>query len=390
MDKSITKLKMSEVCYLMFILYWVIIRILQFNFSDTVLVLGLLAVIVLALFGFINKTYTVRELIISITVLALGGILLFTANIEGFLVTGISIVALKNIDIKKMCWYVLIIGVILFFSIVFLSLVGVIDSTILTTNRTSGEVVMEVTKNSLGFARPNGTYRSFFVLFTLYYYVRYECLNVIDYITTVVLAYYIYIKTECRTGFVCILFFCVLVMLMKYTKCFEWKFISKLLPWCPIIFAIFSFLSAKYYTNSSVAMNMLNNIFSNRLLFGQIYMQKHPIKLFGQEIVDVATGQYLQLDNGYLQMILGYGLVASLLFIVLTFFIIKKLVRHGYNIELIIVLSFALYGIMESILLDSSINFSLLFYSCFIYKNSIYNYSYKEKDCVKSLQEGGW
>ncbi|MCM1157444.1 MAG: hypothetical protein NC300_04035 [Bacteroidales bacterium] len=363
----------TEMYYLLFILYCAIIKIMQLRGSTSVIA-GAMVSGIFALLSFGIKSYTKREWINIFLLIILGMILIVTAGIDGFIITAISIVCLKHIDLRRIFKYLLVVCSILFFTIVIMSLAGIIKTDITTVNRVVDGSVKEISKNSLGFLRPNATYRSFFILVLLYYYLKYYSLKIVDFVVTILLASFFFYETECRTGFFCTVIFVVLVVLFKYLKLHTNKVICEVVPFVPIAVFAFSFVSASRYTGSSLLWRAINELLSNRLHMANVYLKMYRPKMFGQYLLSTADIQeYLVLDNGYLQMLLGYGVIVTILFLVSTFLVLKKMIRNGYIIEMILILIFCLYGFSEALLLDSAMNFSLMFYSSLLFKDSVYN-----------------
>ena len=96
-------------------------------------------------------------------------------------------------------------------------------------------------------------------------------------------------------------------------------------------------------------------------------MNTYSIKLFGRHIFeDFSPDNYWCLDCAYLDMLLCYGAIFSLIWIVLTKNVLKWLYRENRYIEVATVVAYSVYGISETFLPNGFLNVSIFLYAEYI------------------------
>ena len=78
------------------------------------------------------------------------------------------------------------------------------------------------------------------------------------------------------------------------------------------------------------------------------------------------------LDNGYMYLLLGYGIIAFTLFLFGNFLLSKRLIKNKMFIPLIIIFIYALYGFAETTMIRFTYNFSVIFFSYILWNNKDY------------------
>lgn len=136
------------------------------------------------------------------------------------------------------------------------------------------------------------------------------------------------------------------------------------------VIILLSVLTSWWFTSSAVLNNLslnykLNNVFNARLFFSYYYLGQFPVKFFGQGLSKVAgfvVGNYtVNLDNNYLYFLLKYGIIFTVLFLLFVLFTIMKAIDSDLKVLLIPILSFAVYGIVETAQGLYYFNYTLMF-----------------------------
>jgi len=137
------------------------------------------------------------------------------------------------------------------------------------------------------------------------------------------------------------------------------------------VFIIATFQKYNYYS-----------IFGGTTLYSRVkqmflYFSTYDIKLWGQELyyhgaeASNSAGLYT-LDNSYLYLLLGFGIVAFSIFVFLYLIAIRRAYKEKNYIAIIVLAIYAIYGLSETMVLRFSSNFTLvfLFYYGFWYKGN--------------------
>ena len=112
---------------------------------------------------------------------------------------------------------------------------------------------------------------------------------------------------------------------------------------------------------------VVNSMLQGRLELGRRYLNTYSIKLFGQHIFeDFSPDNFWCLDCAYLDMLLCYGAIFSLIWIVLTKNVLNWLYRENRYIEVATVVAYSVYGISETFLPNGFLNVSIFLYAEYI------------------------
>jgi hypothetical protein len=107
-------------------------------------------------------------------------------------------------------------------------------------------------------------------------------------------------------------------------------------------------------------MQKVNVWLQARLAFSAYFLQNQPITLFGARMKNIPNF-WIIMDNGYVYIMMTFGLVAFGLFCAGYAILIARYSKKGRLQELAMIFSFLLYGIMEQFISNAFMNLSLLF-----------------------------
>ena len=135
----------------------------------------------------------------------------------------------------------------------------------------------------------------------------------------------------------------------------------------PFLCLVSSFLLSLFYRESEF-LRWLNLLLSGRLALGLTYIKRYPITLFGQytENRGYVGGEYMFLDNSYIDMPFTEGIVFTILWMVVTTAAIRYLYNTGRMVKAALVVGYCIYGMNESILINCFTNMSIFCYSDYL------------------------
>ena len=239
---------------------------------------------------------------------------------------------------KELAKYFFISLLFNFLLIIIMNFFGIIPSHNLSRN---GQI-----RYSLGFIHPNSVFLYYFLICCSLFYINDN--KKIKFITLLV-ALLLYKYSLSRTGIIS--YFILLFLTSFDLEKIKWR---KMTQYGFIIFTIFTILSTFLYSNNHFL--FLNEIFSDRLYNYNYYINNgllnSPFGLLNNSLSNLYT-----IDNLYLIIFYNYGFIG---FIILIIAFIKSIDNiHNDNLFLKIVFSCLIYGICESSIILTNINFTL-------------------------------
>ena len=107
-----------------------------------------------------------------------------------------------------------------------------------------------------------------------------------------------------------------------------------------------------------------------------IFLYEYKIKFLGQKLVYITEpiSDYMALDNFYIKLLLAFGPLICIIFLFYSYKLISTLLYYKLYIEVLVMVSIAIYGISENFLNSFHINYSTIFLSFLLYKNKISEY----------------
>lgn len=232
---------------------------------------------------------------------------------------------------------------------------------------------------SMGFPHPNIFAGRVLQLCLMHVYLREKRLKLFDCAVMLVVAMVVHKISDSRT--VTYLIFLLILLCLIYMISNRKGFLANFSKWTikslKYMLAIFSGLSIYLtinYGNNIPGIFSIDDTFSSRIEQMHEYFTFYKINLFGQPLAShytlssIETSNLYTLDNGYLHLLLGFGIVIFVLFLLAYFLVTKQAIKDKNYIVLIIIAVYAVYGFSETMILRFSYNFSLILFSALIWK----------------------
>lgn len=134
------------------------------------------------------------------------------------------------------------------------------------------------------------------------------------------------------------------------------------------LLVIFSYLSAVFFSYANPLMNELNNLFTNRLSSAYKFFYLYGMSMFGQKVelrgtFEAATtnSSALILDNGYLQLVIIYGIIPAIICLFFYLKLLKKIYSKKNCVLGICLLVYTIYGFNSGLFLSWEYNFTLFY-----------------------------
>lgn len=283
------------------------------------------------------------------------------------------ICGMKKVNIKKFVKYLFFSNLIGTLTIIILSYSGVINDLILYRGA--------MARHSMGFNHPNAFGARILQLASMYLFLKKDTIKKKDCILTLVLAMIILSVADSLTSFflMIILSFGVFFISIlnkrniKLKKIFERIFLKfgKVFWIIPIIAVSVTVLSlnvSKYFGG-----NLLS-----RILQARYYFDYYGLSFFGTQLetnntienFNLQFSKLYTLDNGYIYLLLGYGVISFSLFVVGNVFLSKKLFAKKDYVSALVIVIYSIYGLFETMMIRYTYNFSLLLLAELLWNNS--------------------
>ncbi|WP_159633978.1 hypothetical protein [Erysipelothrix anatis] len=289
---------------------------------------------------------------------------------QSLLLSYLALVGSKKISIEDIFKVIFITGVVSIITSVSCYLIIEGFTSASTEARTMFGVTIQVSKNGLGYTHANMLYLLIFVVLSLYVYLKYEQLTVVNYIVMSIIVLVGFILTFSRSGLAVFIFSGILLTLLKKNY-FKTAGKIKILKLLPLIIIILSFVLPYFYTmNPTGIMNSLNRSLSDRLYYAAEFLEVTESTLFGVDVAGLRgrPGFPLRADNSFVLIIRAYGLLVFILVLGITLDISRK---RFTNKELFLILVMYMYCFTEGfyVIAVQNVAIFILFRKYFIEEN---------------------
>lgn len=207
-------------------------------------------------------------------------------------------------------------------------------------------------RNDLGLGNPNAPFLYSIPLYAGYIYLRFDKYDIIDRCILISVSLLVYSQTYSRTGLITIFAILAFVEIVKRVNIKKNKFAIFILSYLPILITGFTFLTALFLNNK-----FFNKLLSERPLLWNIYI--NHIKLFRNDYYFTLREMY-PLDNAYLFALALYGIVFTVLLLLLYTFYMKENAIKANGKTLAVCSMFLIYAFGENMLFNAGLNFTLV------------------------------
>lgn len=295
-----------------------------------------------------NSKYTKFEIINMMFLFLIGCIVLYFARSESVLLLFIFLCATKNIDYEvtfKRLYKTLIFICLI---IIIFSVVGIIP------NKESTGIVLQDRRVYLGFRHPNYCGTVFSNIIFLKIINTKAKFKIDDYLLIFLLEIINIIGPKSKTSLILGAFSILMVFVYNNINKRFFTNLFRTVNYMPIIFILLSISSVYGYSNGFSWANTLNKLFSTRIEQMAYYWKNYRLTMFGQILENVTSSQsntlmqMRALDNGYLYILLGEGVIFTIEYIFMFIKSSKEFILHKQIEKLIVLGILLLQGLMET------------------------------------------
>ena len=359
LNKLLNK-KLVEKAYVVSLVVFVLSSIMMSYFvysntmDTTVLRFARYAALGIAIFKILGIdcwTYSRRRAVISIVTLVILMISGFVSGNRILLWTAIMIIAFYRVDFSSVLKNLFVWEIMLVIIIILLSVIGIVPDRVFPRD---GQVV----RHSLGFKYSTYLPLLFLGLATIHLYLRRSRIGLIECVVILFASFIIYELTDTRLEPALVV--CLTLSIYLYNRfgndTFK-KYIFKISLIVVPFAIVVSLLSVTFFDSESDFWKKINSFTSNRIGLSSKVMNEYGITFFGNDISWVGLSniyegegsysEYNAVDNAYLRILVQFGAVAMMLFVLSQSVMIAFARERGdYRLQLILIM-FVIFSILN-------------------------------------------
>lgn len=283
------------------------------------------------------------------------------SNDSRLLVLALTIIIMKSVKFESCLKLIFYERILITICIISLSIIGVIPNI--------ERYVNDRTAYALGFDHSNLLAVWITIILFMYICLNQTRMNIKNYLLFILCSICIYIITISRTSLIVSIFIYTILLINYYIGIPRTIF-----NFSKYIYFVFMWLSIYLPLNLSSTgfIRILDKWLSYRLTLSKMYLDNFSIGWFhtyisASKFKDIA--KYYILDSGYLNLLYSFGIVESIVFMVLNILLIKKLLKQQKDIYVIVIIGLAIYSFTEDVLCSLQYNFTLLLLAGLLYSH---------------------
>lgn len=284
--------------------------------------------------------YTKREWMIMIFLGALGTVSYLCTGEEYVVSVIVMIFAAKNIDMRRVCKWILVLSFVFTVGTALLSLMGIggLAVDIRHYGRGSEEV-----RWCLGFGHANNIHGTVWYLVMLVIFLYFEKLKWQHYLLVTIGNLGLFYLTASRGGMLAIQMAVIAALLLKYVpKIIDkmWIYLLGLLEL--VLFVVLSLISAVISPEFTPIISKIDSMLTGRLHLIRWYADMSKWRIFA------SGGDATIIDDGWAAIFMSYGYVIGVVFILFHIYLIYKIWKKKSGVLLIMFATTMFYTFMEA------------------------------------------
>lgn len=262
----------------------------------------------------------------------------FVANDRSLIKLAFLLMAMETIDFNQLIKKDLKIRSFLLLVLMILCVVGIVDAEVI-------EFRNGLPRYNFGMAHPNSFAFELTIIYFDYLYLKSLKTKKIDlmaFLLAVTFIIFIYLFVGSRTNMLVIMLI-LIGYVFKQKLNLKNKIFNLILQNSFLIFLILSIICSYFYPNDLLL--KLDGLFSRRLYLANYYINTYGLKILGS---DIFCDQYFVLDNAYINLLVRFGLLTTIILSMLYVLNFKLILKHNNKMLLIIMLVLMIYGLFET------------------------------------------
>lgn len=196
-----------------------------------------------------------------------------------------------------------------------------------------------------------------------YVFLRKEKISIIELSIIAIIGYWIYKMTDVKTFWGLLIVFLVSAYILKFVHVKRWKKL-KMLRMVPWFLASLSIVSVFLFMNGNTIVQQIDQAINFRLTYAARAIDQYGIHFLSNYVEwnNGITGDYLIVDNAYINVLLNWGILGLFLILLLYMYVINwSLVQKDKYILLIIMMYLGIGLLWSRLITFVEVEFLLLF-----------------------------
>lgn len=311
-----------------------------------------------------NDKYEIYVFLFMVLGSGIIGMVAVQSSRESILLILLFLIAAKDIDIKHFITVDMRIRIVIIIALFILSITGVIANY-------SGQINGTL-KYAFGWQHPNTCASTIILVLLEWMYLKWNKFRWYNWLITAIVITFLMKFIASRTSLISFGIVCIWFVFIRHVKQKKHPIIHKLLgimyTMSYFIIALISFIVVAEYQNRTTLGRVLNRLMTSRLKLSSYYLSNYGISLWGQSIATTSSRQallsgtaYSGIDMAFINLIVQYGAIYTLIFLLFYTYLCYKLYQSGHYQELLLVLFFAIVGFASSAMTIFYRNFTMIF-----------------------------
>ena len=308
--------------------------------------------------GVLCMQYKTRDLIVIAILMAIALISLYITHSPVIVMLAMSLIILKDMNIGNV---IKAMG-ITWMAVIIAAMIGTVAGIIPFRTYPDEKIYIWIYPG-------HNPFHEAVALFFIYYYIVRNKATILSAVVFTIVNIVIFNLTTSSGGFIIGMAIILGYTLWHYTNKREglWKILSICMLIANVALVIFSFIIGSMYHKGNVWSERWDHIFTNRVHVMRDMLDAYDILPFGNRL----NGRidYELMDNAFLDLLVEYGFVIFLAVmvmygLVIRGFFIRKRYREIMNCSIMLA-----YGIVEQMMRNCFLNFTLLYFAWVIWDN---------------------
>lgn len=355
-------LSVNEKAFLAYFIPLLGLKLMDITAENVALKLVGIACFIYSLSHIIECNYGKKVFNVLAVLLCYSSLLVVTCGKQAMFFSTVMIILMYRINLNRKIYSILFKSGV-FFLLIYVCHSYISGSAESTTRYLNGEWV-EMNKRS------NMLYVSYTAVLCLYLLVNRNNVTYVKLLFIILGSILMFFFVGSRTGLLVSLF----LVLMLFGFKFDLIRRNIIIKWLCILSPLYSFLFCVYtglFYEKHLWLLILDKIQQGRIYQNSLFMHDYQILPFGQHLMEKygenSNGEYLNLDCGYLDLLLCEGFVFAFLWVTITIILIKHYYEKKKMVEVSILVMYAFYEITENFLPNCFLNPSLFLYGEYLY-----------------------
>lgn len=337
--------------------------------SGTISLCFLILVLFLFMLFLFCFNYELSIFIVILFFILIAFLTYLDTNSKDFIYMLVLAIVVQKLSYEKTFKTIFLIRVVMLIFIIGLSLFGVLNIYQTLVNKQNS---YSVTGYGLGFTHPNRLAYTVLYILSIFIAMKNKKLTASNSVFLLVLSILTYFITQSRTIiFITVVFFFLLTFYnLKITQKYFVRLVKLFsvisIPLCVFISIGIPTILITGGGKIKTCAVWIDTLFSGRFTHIRRAFLNYPITLFGGQN-DFSTLEnlygYSTIDNSYIRLLYGFGIVGFSLFIIFSTIAIYRLIKRDEYIYLLLIIVTAFLGVAENILTTSAVSIISIFWS---------------------------